>query len=468
MSTSSADVLPTRALRAAVAGLSCCLALAGCTGSSSDGAPPAPSDAASGAAAPAPVPPDLLQAFGGVLERRSAALLGGDLTAFRRDVARAGGFRAAQETYFDNLQQLPLATVSYRVDPASLVRRGDAYWVAVHVTLQLEGYDTAPVESVDRYRFSASRRDDTRFVLSSVEDAAWEERQEVRPQPWDLGPIEVREGTGVLGIFDAGSVGAAGPLLRSVEDGAADVAVRVPYPWDGRVVVYALSDPTFLTTLDDVPGGDPEALDALTFPVATAPGSPTVASTRFLLSPAMVGRDGPERDRLVRHELTHVALGQLDDQAPLWLSEGIAEYVSVQPLAPEDRRVESAALEAAEAGVDDLPADKTFNDADSAVHYGLSWWACEYLALTYGESALWSLVDQLATPGTDPDELLRSFLGLSPRQLARRGARLMITTFDPSFLEPEPTPSPSPTPTPTAPAATPSASPSASASVPPG
>jgi hypothetical protein len=461
MSTSSAEVLSSRSLRAVAAALSCCLALAGCSDALTDDAPPAaPSGAASGAAAPAgPVPAELLDAFAGVLQRRAAALLDGDLAAFRRGVARREDFRAGQETYFDNLQQLPLTTLSYRVDPGSLVRRGDAYWVAVHVTLQLDGYDTAPVESVDRYRFSASRKDAARFVLSSVEDAAWEERQEMRPQPWDVGPIEVREGTGVLGIFDAGSVGAAGPLLRSVEDGAADVAVRVPYPWDARVVVYALSDPAFLSTLDDVPGGDPGVLDGLSFPVLTAPGSPTVASTRFLLSPGMVGRPGPERDRLVRHELTHVALGQIDDQAPLWLSEGIAEYVSVRPLAPEDRRVERAAVEAAEAGVDGLPADDTFNDGDSAVHYGLSWWACEFVALTYGESVLWSLVDRLAAPGADPEEVLRSALGISAHQLANRGARLMIKTFDSAFLDPEPTATPSATVMPPAPAATPPTSP---------
>ncbi|MCW2852090.1 MAG: hypothetical protein JWM84_1754, partial [Nocardioides sp.] len=71
MSTSSAEVLSSRSLRAVAAALSCCLALAGCSDAPTDDAPPAaPGGAASGAAAPAgPVPAELLEAFAGVLQR---------------------------------------------------------------------------------------------------------------------------------------------------------------------------------------------------------------------------------------------------------------------------------------------------------------------------------------------------------------------------------------------------------------
>jgi hypothetical protein len=470
MSTASADrpgesrLSPLRSL---ALGAACLVALAGCSDPLTDDPPPAPAEAAPTALASAtPVPADLLATFGRVLDARSAALQQGDLDAFRRGVARRATFRTVQETYFANLAQLPLATVSYEVDPGSLLRRGDDYWVTVDVALQLEGYDVAPVETVDRYRFSPSRRDPSQFVVSSVTDRTWEELREVRSQPWDLGPIQVREGAGVLGIFDETSVDDAGPLLRSVEQGISDVSARVPHPWDGTVVVYALSDPTFLATLDDVPGGEPEVLDGLTFPVPSAPGSTTIASTRFILSPGMVARPGAQRDRLVRHELTHVALGELDDHAPLWLSEGIAEYVSVQPLAPEDRRIEREAVQQAEAGVEGLPADETFNDDASGVHYGLAWWACEYVAGTYGEAMLWSLLEQFAVPADGPADRVRTTLGIGPRQLAHRSARLMIRTFDPEFLRPVPPPvTPSPSGTPSgAPSGAPSAAPSAGSS----
>ena len=99
--------------------------------------------------------------------------------------------------------------------------------------------------------------------------------------------------------------------------------------------------------------------------------------------------------------------------------------------------------------VDALPEDSTFNDAGSAANYGLAWWACEYVAATYGESMLWSLLDYVNVPGSDPGKRMQMAIGLNSRQLARKGARLLIQTFDPEFLEPDPTPSGSPTGSPT-------------------
>lgn len=428
-----------------------CLALAGCSAAPEDSSlrstptgTPAPS------VTTLPVPPDLLAEFRGLLTRRADAVRRGDRAVFERGVAKARPeFLAEQRTYFDNLAQLPIGELAYAVDRGSLLREGDDYWVAVEVVLQLEGFDAVPVTMRDRYRFSPSRRDPDRFVLSSVTDPAWEEGNDTRPQPWDLGPVDVVQGVGVLGIFDDSSIGSSAGLVSSVERGIADVAAQVPYDWDRSVVVYALSDPTFLAALDDLPGGDPSAIDGVTFPVAAGPRSTEIASTRFVLNPTMLGRGGPDRDRLVRHELTHVALGQRDDQAPAWLSEGLAEYVSVQPLAPEERRVTREAIDAAESGVDALPADDTFNGDASSANYGLSWWACEYVAATYGPSMLWTLLDYVTVPGADPGQRMQMAIGLNSRQLARAGAKLLIGTFDPAFLEPSPSPTPAPTAAPT-------------------
>lgn len=449
MSTSAAE-RPGEArsvLKALVLGIVGCLALAGCSEPLTEDVPPP--DGSSARAPTAAVPADLMKAFRRLLDRRAAAVLAGDVTAFKRGIATGDpDFVAEQETYLTNLGRLPVGELTYAVDPASLLRQGDDYWVVVDVGLQLAGYDSVPVHAPDRYRFSPTRRDPARYVLSSVTDAEWEERNDVQSQPWDLGPIEVREGFGVLGIFDRRSLRTSAALMSSVERGIADVSAVVPYPWDASVVVYALSDPEFLGTIDDLPGGDPETLDGVSFPVPAAPGSEEIASTRFVLNPRMLDRAGPGRDRLVRHELTHVALAGHDTHAPVWLSEGLAEYVSVRPLAPEDRRVGQAAIDLAEAGVDGLPSDSTFNDAGSAANYGLAWWVCEYVAATYGEDVLWTLLDYVSVPGAEPGQRIEQAIGLTSRQLARQGARLLIQTFDPEFLEPTPDPSPTGSPPP--------------------
>ncbi len=312
--------------------------------------------------------------------------------------------------------------------------------------MQLEGYDDRPVTTPDRFLFSPTRRHPGRFVLASVTDRAWEERNHVHPQPWESGPIEVRTGSGVLGIFDPASVADADGIVSSVERGISAVAAEVPYDWSRSVVVYALSDTAFLSTIDDLPGGDPTRLDGVAFPVRSSTDGGRIAATRFVLSPGMLERPGPARDRLIRHELTHVAVGERDDEAPVWLSEGLAEYVSVRPLAPQDRLISGDAVAAVESGVTDLPPDDTFNDADSSAHYALAWWACEYVADSYGEATLWRLLDAAdaqgaEAQGADLERVLRDQLGLGSRELARKAARLIVLTFDPKSLEPE---SPSP------------------------
>lgn len=382
-----------------------------------------------------PVPADLDEAFSSTLDERAAALRERDRPAFLSGIDRSdAGFVTAQRGYYDNLAQLPLRLFSYDLDRSSMVRTGDQYWVVVEVTMQLEGFDPEPVVTRDRFRFAPT--EDDRYVVSSVTDRKWERANGVQPQPWDMVPILARHRAGVLGIFDQESVATAGPLMDSVAQGVTDVSATVPYDWPASVVVYALSDTDFLASLDDLPGGDPEHVDGVAFPVMAGDKDGKVVATRFALHPSMLAQAGPERDRLVRHELTHVALGQRDDRAPAWLSEGIAEWVSVQPLAPELRQLPQEALSAAEAGVNGLPRDGTFNDANSAAHYGLSWWACEYLVASFGQESLWRLLEELDRSDADQEDRLKSLVGLTTRQLARRAARMMINEYDPGFLAP--------------------------------
>lgn len=415
-------------------------ATAGCSLVPGDDDPPA---------APTPsyaAPPDVVTGVQQALERRARAVLDADASAFTRTVGGARDFRDEQTTWFGNLRQLPVGELSYAVDPAQLVREGDDYWVVVEEHLRLEGYDAVPVVSVDRYRFRPSPRRADRMLLTSVTDADWEAAHDVHPQPWDLGPVQVRSGAGVLGIFDAASLRDAGRLIRSVERGIDRVGAVVPYDWSRSVVVYALSDPAYLAGIPDVPGGDPDDLDGVAFPVPAAPGEQTLAATRFALHPRMLTRTGPARDRLIRHELTHVALGTRDDRAPVWLSEGIAEYVSARPMAPQDRRVPARAVRAAEAGFTDLPDDATFNDPDddgaTEAHYALAWWACEYLARSFGETVLWDVLDQVGGGGVDVAGLLHDQLGLWPGGIAQRAGELIVAEYGAPAPPPEPTGSP--------------------------
>ncbi|PVG83826.1 hypothetical protein DDE18_05845 [Nocardioides gansuensis] len=366
-----------------------------------------------------------------VLRARARALRGRDLERFLATTTRARGFTQRERRYFTNLSQLPIGRLSYDVDPETVVRTEGGYRAVVDMRLQLHGYDAVPVVRPQQFRF-VDDPDGAGLVVASDRDPRWERRSEVSPQPWDTGSIVVRSGAGVLGIFDEASAAVAGDVIRAVEAGIASVAAEVPYDWSRMVVVYALSDAATLQGLGDVPGGDPDSLDAIAFPVLAHPGDGVdqLASTRFMLHPRMLGSEPGQLARLIRHELTHVALGARDDLVPTWLSEGIAEWVSVQPIPPEERLISGAALEAAEQGPAALPNDIEFNGPDQGAHYGLSWWACETVVDMYGEEMLWRLLDELAaTSPPDQSDKLQQLLQMGTGQLAREAANRILATY---------------------------------------
>jgi hypothetical protein len=372
------------------------------------------------------------------LRDRAAAVRSADRAAFLAGVAGGdASFVADQTAYFENLEQLPLARFDYTLDPTSLTRTGHDYRASVEVTMKLDGYDARPVVRPDRYRFTPQGKG--RYAVASVTDRAWESHNELDPQPWDLGPVTVRTGHRVLGVFDAGSKASAHAVMGEVEKGVSAVDAAIPYDWEDGVVLYALDDPAFLSGLDNVPGADPLSLDAVSFEVLASPEGRTVASTRVVFNPDVLGDRGPGRGRLIRHELTHVALGSRADDAPAWLSEGLAEYVSVRPMAPEDRAISGAALSAAEDGLSSLPTDADFGGPGAEAGYGVSWWACEYLASAYTESILWTLLE--AMPEGRPDDVLEDLVDMDEDEIARRAGKLMLDTYR---SEPEPRPSKSP------------------------
>lgn len=375
---------------------------------------------------------EVVEAIERALQRRARALAAEDPTAFARTIAqRDKDFARSQRRYFDNLRQLPLGKVRFELDPETLRPRGRQYWAEVRITLEVRGYDAAPVETRDRWRFRPVD-DGRRFVLSSVTDPAWEGRFGSQVQPWDLLEVNVLEENGVLIVFDRGTAASAERILEMVANGRSEVAEVLPDSYEDRrgVVVYTLSDPAFVESLEGLPVNDPDRLDGLTIPVLrrSIDGKGAVASYRILLDPDVLDEGEQVLDRLVRHELTHVALGDRARGVPLWLTEGLAEYVSVRPLAPVERRLQSEALDLAAAGIDGLPPDGVFGGPSAEGWYGVSWWICEFVAGTYGADALWSLLSAFDRRVT-ADDVLAEELQISGEDLVQGGVSLMRRTY---------------------------------------
>lgn len=378
------------------------------------------------------------------LDARATALQFKDFHAFMSSVdATELAFVADQQQYWDNLSQLPLAEVSYVLDPASVVRTGDRFEAIVDLHLELKGYDSQPALSRGRMEFARGPRG-----LQIAAARTGDDQTNGGAQPWDLGPIQVRTRDGVLGVFDQGSVAAAPAVLTSVRQGIADVRKRVPADALGRgAVVYTLSDLTFMQALEESRSTGQDEADGLTFTVAGVGEGP--AASRFVLNPTALRESVQARDRLVRHELTHVATGPMGSGVPLWLSEGSAEWVSVQALAPKDRAIPMSTIDAARRGVTGLPPDSAFTGDRTSATYGISWWACEYIARTFDDRAVWLLISefQRAGAGADQAEVIEQLLGITPRRIARGAEQMMLAQYAPQPKASPSAPSASPTPT---------------------
>jgi len=372
------------------------------------------------------------------LNQRAAALTADDATRFRRTLDRTdAGLLDSEQVYFDNIAQLPVGRLRIRVVEDTItpidgtdLDGGTEYWAEVVVALRLDGYDAAPVQTRDRYRFVPTA-DGSRLLVGSTTDYGWEEEHPGNAQPWDLGAIHVEQAPGVLGIFDDWTDDDADEVLDAASTGRSEVRAVVGSDDDkvSGVVVYSLQDPTFLDGLAGQTVGDPDRADGLTIAVpvdSLAPGK-GVASYRIFVNPRVLDEPDTVVGRLVRHELTHAVLGPRGRGAPLWLNEGIAEYVSVRPMAPGKRRLPARALDIGET-VTGLPGEAEFAGGDAEAWYAVSWWVCEYVAFTYGEEVLLALLDRLAG-GADQEKVLQDVLGLSGAQLAQRGVALMTTTY---------------------------------------
>lgn len=373
-----------------------------------------------------------------VLNQRARAIRHGNLHLFLRSVdKRNKALLARQKRWFHNVTQLPLQRLGYRVQSTGWPAAGskprwghDVVVPQVTQVMQLQGYDDVPVRRSVGFAFSFDRSrprivsDTTATGLAMNDD----------PAPWDLTAVSVRRSGGVLGVFDSTTAPTAGEVTSVVQQGIASLDRALPFSWDDRVVVYDLADEAVLASFRDVPGGNISQLGALSFPVHAREAGGPLAATRMLLLPSSVQAGEPFLGRITRHELSHVAIGPRDDGAPVWVSEGIAEYLGARELPRSQQIIPTSAVSRAQLPQRGMPRSKDFNGADQEWHYALAWMACDYLAATQGEDVLWRLMTAMhaggkGTPDRLQDRVLLSVTGMDSRELARKAAARIRTIY---------------------------------------
>jgi hypothetical protein len=280
-----------------------------------------------------------------VLDRMNTALAKRDLAGYLAAFDEDADLRRRQTAIFHALGRMSFAQMRYGWNDSRWEYRDGEIAAVVHRHYHLKGWDAAPTGEFVPFTF-APRGD--RWVVVG-DDAPGDHGdgdvlpEETVPEPWAFGDVSVHTTEHVLLVGDraASRQKDLRRLADRVEEAVADVRSVWSVPtWNGKVVVYALTDPRFLRTWlgdrwndgerdDDAPA----KFDAWVSPVEGMAADGTVrgyplAGTRMVVTPGLLRFSAQDARIIIRHELTHVATIMQGKQAASWLSEGVAEYTA--------------------------------------------------------------------------------------------------------------------------------------------
>ncbi|MEU4389558.1 hypothetical protein [Kribbella sp. NPDC023855] len=363
-----------------------------------------------------------------ILAKRATAVLRGDLKGFLASVdPQQPRFVAEQRVLFGNLRQFQFTTLRYfvadeRLAPTMEEKYGKtAFSTRVMMRYQLAELDPRPVQTDLGYTFVVRAG---RWILVADDAIEANLSEDGHRQPWDFQPITVFRRGRVVVVVDK-SEAALGQKIGGVSQTAvAAVRRHWPRPWNGAVMVVAMSEPRVMSLhwTTGTGKGWTIAAKAVTLydgePLTTQSAAPV--GSRIVINPAV--RKDLDEDLLV-HEMTHVATVPIGVLAPVWLVEGVAEYVRCRSIEDDPRwtvdpyrkTVRSKYLPSMTV----LPGDAQF-DANGDRSYGQAWWAAEYLVSTEGVKGMAALYTDLAVHNTGPASyaaIVKKHTGKTPAQL---------------------------------------------------
>jgi hypothetical protein len=370
-----------------------------------------------------------------VLDDRARAIEDGDAQAFLATVDPTDDdFVTEQRTLFENLTQLPLASVGYRLDagaglpPAEVEGDDPVFRPGVIERVRLDGIDRAPVGNQLEDTFV--KRADGWVLGAETLAGDFEDGQEPQSWPWGGGvPIVAGREDGLLVLVDRDDRASVPGLASAMADDIrADAEVLGMEPrYDVMVDATTSGSVRMMNTLDDSEAA------AVTFPVFDLDqdgNGARFAGLRIKVNPQQV--DAYAANELVlKHELTHFLTFRHAGAWPHWLSEGLADYVATQP-----RPFDQGPAGVDRASLDGLPRTLPTTakwGLDPQADYVIARAAVTYLADTYGVPKVLALgrAYEDEYDGGDADQLtdrtLRQTLGLTEADLVRETWTLLDT-----------------------------------------
>ena len=358
-----------------------------------------------------------------LLAARAAALVRKDRVAFLAVVdPRRPRYRERQERIFGNLEAVPLDSFEHEVttardhsdQPLRRRYRPDPVLVPeVEVRYRLRGEATATIGR----SYMTFVRTPTGWRIGGENEAP------ASPEPgyhlWNGSRLDAVASERTLVVFGHRSQALARRVLRVAERSYAAVGEVWRSPWERRAVLLM---PSRKDPVEQFTGG----LDLAEVPAAV-PNKTTsdTSNNRMFVNERIVRTwDDADLDYLLAHEMTHIATRRIGGRVPMFLGEGLAEYVASNRLGLPFRDTWPSLADNADRFDGKLPG-RSGLDADDAYDKAGSF--CAWVAETFGRSKLEALYRSFADANLDPpaDEVDRRFedtLGLSYPAAERRWA----------------------------------------------
>ena len=311
----------------------------------------------------------------------------------------------------DRLMLRYLSPADLELTPAQRTRFGDDAWVSeVQLSWRFRGVHGA-VSTLEVPLVTDWEGDQAVFTTARITG-------DYRVPLWFTEPLSVRRTPRVLVL--AADDSAAQRLERQAETAVSTVQRTLP-EWDERLVVAAPATPADFRAASGLSRAASRSIAAVT---TTTDGSALERSpVHIYLNPRVFEPLGPVgRQIVLNHEATHVALDATSTTLPLWLSEGMADYVALVGTRLPDVVLAAQIRDLVrEDGVPRaLPGSGEFagSNEDIGAWYEAAWLAVRLIADTYGERALLDFYEQAEAAG-GTGRAFRDVLGTTERSFRR-------------------------------------------------
>jgi hypothetical protein len=353
-----------------------------------------------------------------VLAQRTKALVKGKKAEFL-SFAKAGTARQQQAEWWQAYSPLPLQNIIVTLGKGEL--RSSGYAAELVVAVKLKDFDRGLVETTHRAVFV--QRNNNWLIASERATPS-----DFTQAPWEAAGAQLEQTEQVL-VFGTKKNSDSLDEWRDISAAAAQfVKQRVPYAWDGYVVVIVAES---RQPLRAEWGAETKQLGGVAVLIESKQGDQKWL--RIMLPPSAGDAPDEVRSDLMRHEITHVALGEHDDHAPTWLREGIAEWI-----AGEQQRQylfsDVAERHFPKGAPQRMVTDAAFYQGNWTPNYLVSLFSVQWLAVEYGSEAPWKLLkeyDRGRSGKAQQGAVLEELFGLTPNQLAQQATQWMLSNTIP-------------------------------------